>query len=49
VLTLANEVARDRRLRHRPDALPALHAIGDALLGLPPEPLLGLPPEHGPR
>jgi AcrR family transcriptional regulator len=41
VLTLANEVARDRRLRHRPDALPALHAIGDALLGLPPE--------HGPR
>jgi len=37
VLTVANQVARDRRLRHRPDSLPALYAIGDALLGLPPE------------
>ena len=37
VLTVANQVARDRRLRHHPAVLPALRAIGDALLGLPPD------------
>lgn len=35
VLTSANQLARDRRLRQHPDALSALHTIGDALLGLP--------------
>jgi len=37
VLTAANDVARSHRLRHHPAALDALQAIGDALLGLPPE------------
>jgi AcrR family transcriptional regulator len=37
VLTAANQVARGRRLRQHPAALPSLYVIGDALLGLPPE------------